>query len=60
MWSATIPQASEWFLQAAHQKHYAAFNGIGYLYVKGRRVTDGKNHTKVTRAVQTYSAITIC
>lgn len=44
-------QAYEWFLQAANQKHYAAFNGIGYPYVKGRGVADGKNHTKVTRRI---------
>ena len=44
-------QAYEWFLQAPNQKHYAAFNGIDYLYVKGRGVADGKNHTKVTRRI---------
>ena len=39
-------KALEWLTLAAKEGLYSAFNGIGYLYVKGYGV-EKKNYTKV-------------
>jgi SEL1 protein len=40
-------KALEWLTLAAKQQLYSAYNGMGYLYVKGYGV-EKKNYTKVS------------
>lgn len=41
-------EAFQWLKLAANQNLFSAYNGMGYLYVKGYGV-DEKNYTKVRR-----------
>jgi SEL1 protein len=40
-------EAYKWLVLAANQQQYSAYNGLGYLYVKGYGV-EQKNLTKVS------------
>ena len=40
-------KALEWLTLASKQQLYSAYNGMGYLYVKGYGVAE-KNYTKVS------------
>lgn len=46
-------KAFEWLSLAAKQQYYSAYNGLGYLYVKGYGVEE-KNLTKVSHFVNYY------
>lgn len=46
-------KAFEWLSLAAKQQYYSAYNGLGYLYVKGYGVEE-KNLTKVCHFVNYY------
>lgn len=47
-------KAFEWLSLAAKQQYYSAYNGLGYLYVKGYGVEE-KNLTKVCDFVDYYA-----